>query len=705
MLKPVKVVNVKNPVCKIRVIKDALVYIFDSSNTIRVFTSEFKLKNGIKIKMPSHNPFENTADLSPDGKYIAIAEVKGNKTFLYDIQNKKMKYKFGWHKGEVLNVSFDWDGEYLLTGGADGRAYIWSLKLGRMLTALPPHPDYILSGGFSKNNLWAATGSYDRLITITNITSVNINYRKKVHRGAVNKIKFFNGNVMISADKTGELIKWDFRKGKILNRFENMADMVVDFVSEENQEFLFAVTKEKRVYLYDFESGELILQEYIKLYEYPTSLEYNVYLKHLYVGCVDGSVYIYDLLKDEEDLKNFIDKKEYSKAYELIHKNPFLKNSKEYKYLEKIWEKTISAIQKLLETGEIEKAKYLFEPFKGESVKRNIFQNLLNDYSEFEKFKNAVASRKYPLAYSLIRKYPIFKESVYYKKMENDFKKVFNKARELIKLGRAEDAREILKPFRGVSEKAALIQSLFNEKMLYDILKKLIAKRDFREFFDFVNRYPFLTDTDEYNTAMKYAKALYEKANEAVKKGNYKAAMRYTDILEEFPEYREKAKQIKEEANNISNFLLYLANKDFDKVEEMINKYPYLEKLDDYQKFIKDYKSIINEGEKYAVAGDVSKLKTLFKDYIKYIVFQNLVYQLVKRAYLNQIMSFLKQKDLQKALRGIKNYLKLFGFDNEIGDLIRMAKKLGAKFTLENYEKSVNLPFASLPDNIAEIEL
>ena len=703
-MNPVKVLNVKKPVCKIRVSRDAFIYIFDSSNTVRIFDSDFKLKDGAKIKMPSHNPFENTVDLSPDGKYIAIAEVKGKKTFIYDIKNKKMKYKFGWHKGEVLNVSFDWDGEYLLTGGTDGRAYIWSLNLGRMLTALPPHPDYILSGGFSKNNLWAATGSYDRLITITNITSVNINYRKKAHRGAVNKIKFFNGNVMISGDKTGELIKWDFRKGKILNRFENMADTVVDFVSDERQEFLFAVTKEKRVYLYAFESGELILQDYIKLGEYPTSLEYNGYFKHLYVGCVDGSVYVYDLLKDEKELKEFIDKKEYSKAYGLIRKNPFLKTTKEYNFLENIWEKTISAIQKLLEKGEVEKARYLFEPFKNESVKRSIFQNVLNDFSEFEKFKNAVNSMKYPLAYSLAKKYPVYKESLYYKKMENDFKKVFNKARELIKLGKTEAARDVLKPFRGVSEKAALMQSLFNEKMLYDILKKLIAKKDFREFFDFVNRYPFLTETDEYNMAMKYAKALYEKANEAIKKGNYKQAMRYTDILEEFPEYMEKAKQIKEEANNISNFLLYLANKDFDKVEEMIEKYPYLEKLDDYQKFIRNYKNIISEGERYAVGGDVAKLKNLFKDYIKYEVFQNLVYQLVKRAYLNQIMSFLKQKNLNKALRGIKNYIKLFGFDNEIGDLSQMAKKLGAKFTIENYEKSVNIPFSSLPDNIVEVE-
>ena len=704
-MRPIKLIHIKNPVFRIRVLENGLIYVFDANNTIRIYDEDFKLKGGVKIKMPAHNVFENTADISPDGNYLAIAQKKGNKTFIYDLKAKKFKYKFGWHKGEVLLVCFNEDGNYLLTGGMDGRAYIWSLKLGKMLNALPPHPDYILSGGFSKNSLWAATGSYDRMISITNIASINLTYRKKIHRGAVNKIKFFRANVMLSGDKSGEIVKWDFRKGKVLKRFENMADVVIDFVSDEKEEFLFAITKEKRVYLYDFESGELIIREFIKLPELPSVLCYNPHLNHLYVGCADGSLYIYDLLKDENELKKLIYEKKYAKAYELIKQNPVLKRTNEYKQLENIWEKTLNAIQKYLEKGEFEKAKYLFEPFKNDTIKRNIFQSLLKDYGEFEKFKNAVINKKYPVAYSLVRQYPIFKESAYYKKMEEDFKKAFNKAREFIKLGKMENARDVLKPFRGVSEKVGLIQSLFSEKALYDFLKKLIAKKDFKEFFQLVDRYPFLVDTDEYELAMKYAKAFLEKAKESIKKGNYKEAIRYTEMLKNFPSYKDEAEEIEREAENISNFLLFIANKDYDKVEEMINKYPYLETLDDYQKFLEEYKKLINEGEKYAVTGNVEMIKKLFADYEKYNMFKTFINQMLKRAYLNQIMAYLKNKDLKKLSVGVQNYIKLFGFDNEIGDLMKMAKKLGVKFNIENYEKSVDIPFSSLPLEIGEIEL
>ena len=701
-MKPIKLINIKNPVFKIKVTVDGLIYILDINNIFRIYNEKFKLKDGMKIKLPSHKIFENSADISFKGNLIAIANK--NKTFIYDMKNKKVKYKFGWHKGDILSISFDLKEEYLITGGMDGRAYLWNLKYGRMLLALPPHPDYILSSGFSKNNLWVATGSYDRLITITNIASSNVNYRKKSHRGAVVKLKFFK-NSMISADKTGELIKWDFRKGKIINRFENMADMVVDFVSDEKEEYLFAVTKEKRVYLYDFNSGELITNEYIKLLEYPSVIEYNANLKHLYVGCVDGSLYVYDLLRDEKELKEYINTKDYSKAYELVKENPFLKQTKEYKELENIWEKTLQAIQTLLEKGEIEKAKALFEPFKNEAIKRNIFQSLLKDYGEFEKFKNAVINKRYPLAYSLVKNYPILKESVYYKHMENDFKKTFNKAKELIKLGRVEDAKEILKPFRGVSEKAMLIQSLFNEKRLYDLLKKYLLKRDFKEFFELINRYPFLTDTEEYEKAMNYAKLANKKANEALYKGDYKTALKLAEILKDFPSFKEEAEDIYKKATNTLNFLMHIANKDYDEVEKMVNNYPYLEELEDYKKFMENYKSLISKGEKFALNGDVRELKKIFANYINFHLFKDIVYKFIKRAYLNQIMNYLKNKDLEKIKKGISNYIKLFGFDNEVGDLMKLAKKIGVEFSIKNYEKSVDIPFSSLPDNIGDIEL
>ena len=103
--------------------------------------------------------------------------------------------------------------------------------------------------------------------------------------------------------------------------------------------------------------------------------------------------------------------------------------------------------------------------------------------------------------------------------------------------------------------------------------------------------------------------------------------------------------------------------------------------------------------------GDIKTLKEKFSKLAKYKTVRELLMSLVKRAYLNQIMALFKEKDLAKIEKSIKNYIALFGFDNEIGDLLKLAKKNGAKIILENYEKSADIPFESLPDNIWDISL
>ncbi|WP_457564955.1 WD40 repeat domain-containing protein, partial [Caminibacter sp.] len=293
-MKVEKIINLKHPISLLKYI-NGKIGVIDKLNTFRMFdVSNFSLIGGFKIKLPENNPLENSVDISPYGNYLAVAIKGKRKTTIWDINQKKLIHTLGWHKGEVLSVSFDYDENYLITGGMDGRAYLWSVELGKMVSSLPPHPDYILSSAFSKNSLWAATGSYDKMISITNISSMNINYRKKSHRGAVTKIKFLK-NRMISGDKTGELIVWDYAKGKIISRMHNVADMVIDMGTDEKEEYLFVITKTKYVYLYDLKTYELITDKFITLSELPSSITYVQENTTLWIGTLGGSIYIFDI--------------------------------------------------------------------------------------------------------------------------------------------------------------------------------------------------------------------------------------------------------------------------------------------------------------------------------------------------------------------------------------------------------------------------
>ncbi len=701
-MKVEKILNLKHPISLVKYI-NSKVGVIDKANTFRMFDiNDFSLMGGFKIKLPENNPLENSVDISINGNYLAVAIKGKRKTTIWDINQKKLIHTLGWHKGEVLSVSFDFDENYLITGGMDGRAYLWSVELGKMVSSLPPHPDYILSSAFSINSLWAATGSYDRMTSITNITSININYRKKAHRGAVTKIKFFK-KFMISGDKTGELIVWDYPKGKILGRMHNVADMVIDMATDENEEYLFVITKTKYVYLYDLKTYELITDKFITLSELPSSITYVPENTMLWIGTLGGSIYIFDIYSDEKKLIEAVKNNKYDEAYELIKKNPFLERTEAYKQLDEIWNKTVSTAYRLMEKGEYDKAKQILAPFLAVPQKRTIIQNILKDFSEFEKFKQAVLKRKYPLAYSLAAMYPSFKDTIYYKKMEEDWKRVFAKAKELIKIrGKEDEIRKLFMPFRGVTSKTPLIQALFNDKQLYELLRNYLLSRKFDKFFELVQRNPFLYETPEYEQAMKFAKKLDEEIQKKLKETKFKEALSLAQMLEMFPEYKEKAKEYIKEANILSNFLSALANNEYDVIEKMAFEYPFLTENEDYIEFKNKITQKFKLAENEAMKGNIKKVSEILGDLYKSNIFKSKIENLIKSAYLNQLLGILVKKDKEKLQKGVDNYIAYFGFDNEIEDIIKMAKKLGMNLEIKNTEKSRFLDFNNLPNFIWE---
>ena len=698
----VKTINIKNSVSRIRHFEDKI-GVIDKKNTYRIFKIEnYELDGGFRINLPENNPIENSVDISSSGNYLAIAIKGKNKTTIWDINQKKLIHTLGWHKGEVLSVSFDNEENYLLTGGMDGRGYLWSIESGGMVLSLPPHPDYILASSFSKNSLWCATGSYDRLISIVNITSININYRKKSHRGAITKIIFLK-KYMISGDKTGEIIVWDYTKGKIIAKLSGVSDMVIDMVTDEKEEYLFVISKEKKVYLYSLNEFELVTDKFIKLNEFPSCLEFVGEKSELLIGTLSGSIYVYNIFSDNKKLIKFINENNYEKAYELIKENPFLKRTNEYKTLEDKWNKTIELAYKLMEKGDYDKAKFILRPFLAVPQKRTIIQNILNDFGEFEKFKKAVLKLKYPLAYSLANQYPSFKETIYYKKMEDDFKKIFNKAKELIKIkGQEEKVKKLLMPFRGVPQKTPLIQALFNDKHLYDLLNMLFLKRQFDKFFELISRNPFLYESSEYENAMKYAEKLDNAIRDFLNKGEFKKVISYSNLLRDFPEYKEKAEEYIKKAKVYMNFLNALSNNNFDLIEKMVIDYPFLIDTNDYQDYKKNVTNKFKQVEKYSAFGDVENILKIIKDLLKSKTFYYKIIGLIKSAYLNQLLKLLQKKDKSKLEKGINNYISYFDMDNEIKDIINIANKLNLNIKVTSSEKNKLIDLEFMPKFIWE---
>jgi hypothetical protein len=690
-LEAVKRISIKTAISKIRYIGNNIICVVDEENSVRFYSlNDYKLLDGFRIKLPKNRPLENSVDISQNGKYLAIGVNGKKKISVWDIKNKKQLFLLGWHKGDVLSVNFDRDGKYLLSGGEDGRSYLWSLETGKIVGILPPSADYVLCGDFSFNSVWMATGSYDKCVNISNL-SMGIFFKKKSHKDAVTNLKFLSNLKLISGDKNGELLVWDYSQGSVLKKLTSMGEMISDIDFDEKNLFIF-VSAGKRVGLYSLNEYTQISDKFIKLLAVITSIEYIPHNHSFIIGTIEGDIYFYDLLSDERELKSLINTKNYGEAYELLSKNPFLKTTKVYKSLEVEWNKALHTAHKFLEKEDIDSAKELLKHFMNVPVKRAIIQQLLKDFREFSKFKNAVINQKYSLAYSLANKYPSFKDTVYYKKMENHWKEAFNLAKKYVKNNDIEKAREVLKPFRGVSQKVPLIRALFNEKQLYDMLQEKLAKRDFKEFFLLIKKYPFLTQTEEYEKAINFAKSLNENVKEYLKRGDYAKVLYIVEILENFPGYEEKAKDYEEKAKVLMEFQRFLAQKNYIALVTLFKKYPFLEEVDDFKIFKKEIEDRFILAERYASKGDVKGIIDSLKDFINIKEFYPKIINLIKSAYLQQIISLLveklKGKNVDESVnKAFNNYINLFGLDSEIEDLLQKAKKLKIELNIETKEE------------------
>ena len=157
--------------------------------------------------------------------------------------------------------------------------------------------------------------------------------------------------------------------------------------------------------------------------------------------------------------------------------------------------------------------------------------------------------------------------------MEDEWNKVFNKAKKLITVkGTEEDILELLRPFRGVKSKTPFIQSLFNERQLFNTLANKLARKEFKEFFALVNRYPFLTESEEYKKVIAFSENLLEQAKKFLKKGEFSKVMNIIDILEEFPQMVQEVQELKDKADILLIFQRVLATNDLNKIESVVKK-------------------------------------------------------------------------------------------------------------------------------------
>ena len=664
--------------------------VLTEDGNFRILDNNLKTVAGFKTNLAQGHDFRQTQFISSDLKYVVLAKAGTNQASMLDVEKKKVLYTIGKNSGEIETLFINNSDRYLVSGGIDGRTYIYDLKVGHFLYNLPSHADYVTAITITNTAQLVATGSFDGVIYVTNLNILKNPTKLTGHQGNIIGIEFLNKGKLVSADKNGNILIFDFVNRKLKKRLEKVPDDITTIAVDPSREFLYVGTKLGKVLVYSIDEEKLLSDN---LRKYSASVTDLAITKDgiLYIGLQDGSIYQEKLIDDEKYNALFAQNDFYSLYAELEH-SPFVVYSKAYQKMEQKWEESLISAKDLLSQKKNDEAKKILEPFINIPKKRSVVRTILSEFEEFSKFKYYVENKKYALAYPMLLKYNTFVDTKEYKSMEADWSRRFNKAQDIILDPKSDDqVKELLQDFRGIPAKTKQIQQLFKDRVVFNMFKKRLDSRNYKEIFNFLKQYPFLKELSVYTDLMKYADACYINMMTALANLDFLKVREYMDTLSDFEDFENDLKDIDTQMTLLIKLTQYCKSNDLVKIYEIIDNLDYEVELDCVKKLNRAWDHIVQKAEILSYKGDTKALLLLFKDYFVIESKNIVIKKILLSAYVKKLEYFMTkagEDNLQTKAAIEKKIIEMhnvFGYIEEMRSIVFLYNSFyDEQFEIEN---------------------
>jgi len=665
----IKSKNFKEPIILTKILDDGTILIVDSKTTIRYLDRKsLEVISGFKANIKHLRYKSSVVAFSANGEAFATLSSDCKESRLYNAKTKKAIAKVDRHHGEASCVGIDTASRYMFSCGDDGKTFAIDIKSGKLAFTLPVHVDTVNDIAFSSNGNWVATVSYDKKVSVFHLAMMTPKHKLKAHAAPVMKVTFIGQNRVLSVDKNNKAIVWNIYSGKVISRLEGIHDDVTQIVTANNDKFLFMGTALGYILVYDTHSYEQLSRKYIKVKSAITSLEFDEENNHLILSCDNGDVLIYNIYEGENHLKNLLKNKEYESIQSYVETNPLLAYTKIYDMVSNLWENTLNKAKQCLQNGDKKTAIALFSHFKNIPSKNKIMQQVIKEYAEYDKFVDLVKQGKIVLAYSLVNMHPLYKETKVYKSLELRWQKAFALAQKhALDPKGTEQAREILAPYRGISEKTKLMQDLFAQGEVYKRFRVAIGKKDFKMVFKLIKLHPFLREFPEYTTIMNYADTLYIKSQELINSGDTHTAIKMLRILVDFSDFSDEVRELMVDIETKEKFYKAIKDEDMILAYNMLDMSDDLQGTDDGKLLQQQWNSDLSIANGFAVEGDIKGIEDTLEKYMHISSKYMALGTVFGWCYMVQLENAIKQKKDQSIIEnGIKNYILNFGLQDQV---------------------------------------
>jgi WD40 repeat protein len=237
--------------------------------------------------------------LDPIGQTLAVGGTN-NIIYVLDMTTGDVLYEFEGHSNWILSLAYSPDGELLASGGADLSIIVWDVVNLQALGQIPTgHTDWIRQIEFSSDGTQMLTSSADGTLKRWDTASGRqVSETLTRHTTPIWSASYLSEDRMLSADRSGQLIKWSLSESNFpMVDLQQLDTQIIDVVEVDGFESVAVATNQ------DDESASLLLINLLtgdiatdlSLPSFVTSMGYHSDGELLAVAGVDQIIRLVDM--------------------------------------------------------------------------------------------------------------------------------------------------------------------------------------------------------------------------------------------------------------------------------------------------------------------------------------------------------------------------------------------------------------------------
>lgn len=673
---------------------DNLFHFYELDTEDLSFTKSIQLLKDAK----GRHKFTRSLSTSTQG-YLFISPSKSSTGVV--LRDNKTVIKIAslkWHKASVSSSQFSPNGQYLATGGEDGKTFVFQLPSLKLASSLPPCPDYISAVVFDKGGEKLASASFDGVVTILDLEVGRITDTVEVESVVEDGIFINGGSQFFFACRDGKVGIYNLETKKII-RQELGKEWFTRVQTTPDDQFIILGTKSNLLYIVRLEDFEVL---------HMLPLEHNgvsaleIGMDKLIVAFIDGYVEFYNLKKSLDTFQGLIDEGNLFDAIKLTKdENIFLSLLPVYtKAIEKQWKITLKEAIDLLATNKFQEAVSLVHPFMDDKRKKAEFSQYAQQVEAVSKFCDAWESKDVVTAYKIAEQTPEVKKLPFYDMLEEYFLQVFNAAKKLLIIdmnANLPKAQALLKPFLNVRSKKDVANSLLKESKRFYQADMLLKERKFAEFFKLAEKFPMLKQTNSYDKAMYMIPQVIDRVNQLISNKKYEKAIELSTFLSTLVPFKDVGAENLRLIENQQNFLTAIDDQDIKRAYDLALQEPRLQAMPEYTELNNTFKDLAKEATNLAGEGQSNKVIDLLNPYFEIEYWKDKIASIIKISYLYELDNAAQNKAAFSDVNWKKSvgvYLDRFGLDEEIS---KICESHGLMDCLADTDKGDPKGYLSLP--------